>query len=599
MSDPVSTPLAPEPTNLTEASEEASETSPLVATPKSQPKLSYKQIGGFGGIAIIIILLATTNILSFIKLLAQSTDAQEICPLQDKILPLSYIKDNSTVLSVLHDAKFKAASIKKLSGAVQVDTQVGDAQPDVDEAPELWIKFKKFHEYLEKTFPTVYENLEVETVNTYGLVYTWKGSDASLKPLMLAAHQDVVPVQHDTLDDWTYPPFDGHYDGEILYGRGSFDCKNILIGILETIELLISQDFHPQRSVIAAFGFDEESSGMRGAQNIAKFLEEKLGRDSIYALIDEGAGVRMDDLTGRYVAAPCVGEKGYLDIEVELTTPGGHSSIPPDHTSIGIMSELVYMIEQNPFGTTLTEKNPILQYMQCLAVNSEMPSLVKKAILRAGFDKFANGLIMKSLSKVALTKSLILTSQAVDVISGGAKANALPESTKLKVNHRVSVEYTIEDIEEIFVSRVLKVAKTHNLRVTGFNQTYLEGDGVSGHFEISAANVLEPSPISPYNDTIWKYLAGTTRHVFEDLIFTNLTEPVIVAPAVMPANTDTRYYWNLTKNIFRYTPLFNNDPIHENRIHTVDERIKFESHLELIAFFFQYIQNVDTSDADN
>lgn len=164
-----------------------------------------------------------------------------------------------------------------------------------------------------------------------------------------------------------------------------------------------------------------------------------------------------------------VGEKGYLDIEVELTTPGGHSSIPPDHTSIGIMSELVYMIEQNPFGTTLTEKNPILQYMQCLAVNSEMPSLVKKTILRAGFDNYANGLIMKSLSKVALTKALILTSQAADVINGGAKANALPESTKLKVNHRVSVEYTIEDIEEIFVSRVLKVAKTHNLRVTAFN----------------------------------------------------------------------------------------------------------------------------------
>lgn len=34
-----------------------------------------------------------------------------------------------------------------------------------------------------------HSTLELTKVNTYGLVYVWKGTDSSLKPLLLAAHQ--------------------------------------------------------------------------------------------------------------------------------------------------------------------------------------------------------------------------------------------------------------------------------------------------------------------------------------------------------------------------------------------------------------------------
>ena len=77
----------------------------------------------------------------------------------------------------------------------------------------------------------------------------WKGSDPSLKPLLLLAHQDVVPVNPDTVDEWTHPPYSGYFDGqsyciriydtlsdeltgERVWGRGSSDDKSGLIGIL-------------------------------------------------------------------------------------------------------------------------------------------------------------------------------------------------------------------------------------------------------------------------------------------------------------------------------------------------------------------------------
>jgi len=37
---------------------------------------------------------------------------------------------------------------------------------------------------------------------------------------------------------------------------------------------------------------------------------------------------------GSIIAAPGIAEKGYIDVLVEVTTPGGHSSIPPAHTVI-------------------------------------------------------------------------------------------------------------------------------------------------------------------------------------------------------------------------------------------------------------------------
>ena len=58
-----------------------------------------------------------------------------------------------------------------------------------------------------------------------------------------------------------------------------------------------------------------------------------------------------------------------------------------------------------------------------------------------------------------MTKYLIRTSQALDIINGGEKANALPEHVKLLVNHRVAIGTSVAEVQENFVSRVVEVAK--------------------------------------------------------------------------------------------------------------------------------------------
>ena len=560
----------------------------------------------FGVIAIVAILITlfSTNLFSYLRIyLTSISNESSLCPLHDPIAPESFYKDNSTVLQILNDKKYKKDSIKRLAGAIQIDTQIFDNPPNVPDSPEYWKKFTKFHDYLEKTFPLVYKNLEATKINTYGLVYSWKGTDKDLKPLLLTAHQDTVPVQKDSLDQWTYPPFEGHYDGEFIYGRGASDCKNVLIAILETLEILLSNGYEPKRSIVAAFGFDEESSGLISSSRIGKYLEKTYGKDSFYALIDEGRGLGIDALTGTIIAKPSTGEKGYLDIQVELTTPGGHSSIPPDHTSIGIISELNYVIEKDPYRPILTEKNPILKYSQCVALHdpkNNIPRFLKKAFLRAGYDRIANAILIGKILENRFTKYLVRTSQAIDIINGGEKANALPEDTKVLINHRIAVESTVEEVKEHFVTRVVEVAKRHNISVVAYGEYVHKSESDSGLFNVTVnSKPLDAAPVTPTNDTVWSYLAGVTRHVYEDLVFTNITYPIVTVPSMLTGNTDTRHYWNLTRNIFRFSPGFISNFPGGTRIHSVDEKLPFDSHLQLQAWFYEYIQAIDTVKANN
>jgi Gly-Xaa carboxypeptidase len=235
------------------------------------------------------------------------------CPQMDALFPGQTTKELTQMDEYLQTEKFKNESIARLAGAVRIPTMSFDDMGKIGE-DKRWDIFYQFAQYLKDTFPLAHEKLDLEIVNVHGLVYTWKGSDESLKPTLLMAHQDVVPVPESTIPAWTHPPFDGVYDGKFIWGRGASDCKNSLIAILETIELLVTADFEPKRSIVLSFGFDEEISGREGAGHLAPFLLEKYGKDAFAIIIDEGAGVNT--LWGTHFATPGVAEKGYVDVEI-------------------------------------------------------------------------------------------------------------------------------------------------------------------------------------------------------------------------------------------------------------------------------------------
>ena len=101
---------------------------------------------------------------------------------------------------------------------------------------------------------------------------------------MLTAHQDVVPAS--SPDRWLHPPFEAYFDGKSVWGRGASDCKNNLIGILSRMELLLEKGWKPKRTVVLAFGFDEETGGARGAAKISEHLQQVWGKGGMELVID-------------------------------------------------------------------------------------------------------------------------------------------------------------------------------------------------------------------------------------------------------------------------------------------------------------------------
>ncbi len=183
----------------------------------------------------------------------------------------------------------------------------------ISHGPEARVETEAFlglHARLAASFPKVHATLEREIVSDYSLLYRWRGSDPSLKPILLNAHMDVVPVEPGTEARWTHPPFSGAIADGFIWGRGALDMKVSLTGLLEAIEHLLAQDFTPVRTVYLAFSHDEEAGGSRGTTTIARLLEERDIR--LLFTLDEGMPITHGIVPGVEKPAALVGlaEKG-------------------------------------------------------------------------------------------------------------------------------------------------------------------------------------------------------------------------------------------------------------------------------------------------
>jgi Gly-Xaa carboxypeptidase len=171
-------------------------------------------------------------------------------------------------------------------------------------------------------------------------------------------------------------------------------------------------------------------------------LHERYGDDGLAVVVDEGAG--FEEAWGTLFAKPGSAEKGSINVYVTVRSPGGHSSIPHDHTSIGILSELVYLLESTQYPTRLYEENPYFTQLQCGAAYSpkfdtKLKKLLDKRLQTRNTCTIKHDLLALEAAKQGPEiKYLLQTSQAVDVISGGVKVNALPERAQAVVNYRVN-----------------------------------------------------------------------------------------------------------------------------------------------------------------
>lgn len=254
--------------------------------------------GVFLGVTIVLALVLTLAGVLFVKALFYSAP--------------------STSIEAVDRVDVPAGAASRLSEAIQIQTI--SALPD--EAVRK-ARFQAFQAFLEKAYPLVHAALTVEKLNEFGLLYAWKGKNPGLKPILLLSHQDVVPVEEGTEADWTYPPFSGAIEEGFIWGRGAWDDKSTLLASLEALEKMLSEGRQPERTLMLAFGHDEEVGGRQGAGEIAKYLENQ-GVQFEFVL-DEGGVIGKGLVPGVAQPVALIGtaEKGYLTLELSAEGPGG------------------------------------------------------------------------------------------------------------------------------------------------------------------------------------------------------------------------------------------------------------------------------------
>ncbi|MGK2741999.1 M20 family peptidase [Tepidicaulis sp. LMO-SS28] len=439
----------------------------------------------------------------------------------------------------------ETAAAARLGEALQFRTISNQLPQEGDDAP-----FVEFRTWLEETYPAFHGATEREIINGASLLFTWQGSDASLDPVLLMSHIDVVPVMPGTEGAWEKPPFSGTVSDGFIWGRGAIDNKGSLIAMVEAAEHLAAQGFQPKRTLMFAFGHDEEIGGPEGNKVIGQMLKERGVR--LHWVADEGGIIAdglMPGIDGK-VALIGVAEKGYVSLSLTAHGKGGHSSMPPKQTAVGKLAEAIDKLQKHPFPGGI--EGPAKQMIDSLTPHS--PFLQRMA--------FANqwlfgSYIESQMSKSPASDAQMRTTIAPTMLRAGVKENVLPTSATGIVNFRI---HPRDDFES--VTAHVKEAVGEGVDVEIYNEGRL------------------PSSVSPTDSDGFKLLSETIRATFPG---------AAVAPNLVVGGTDARHYSEVSDNIYRFIPVVLG-PDDTARFHGTNERITVENMGQMVRFYVQFIE---------
>lgn len=442
------------------------------------------------------------------------------------------------------------AVAETLAGALRFRTVSSLTDPELNAG-----EFRKLQDYLQQRFPKLHATLQRETVGGLSLLYTWKGTDASAKPIALMAHQDVVPIEPGTESQWHAQPFAGDIRDGYVWGRGSWDDKGNLVAQMQAIEMLVASGFQPRQTIYLISGADEEVSGLRGARQIAALLQQRGVK--LDFVLDEGLFIGEGMMPGlaRPTALVGVAEKGYISVVLKARGTPGHASAPPPpgQTAISKMSAALRRLDEEQLPARLQ------------GVAREMFETVAPEM--GGFQRVAlsnlwlfGPLVQPQLEKAGSTNAMLRTTTALTIVQAGNKDNVIPGQAEATVNFRILPGETRQTVLQHVRAKV------------------------GPEFEVGElAGAVDPTGVSPTSAPSYQLLNRTLRSLYPD---------TIVTPALFVAGSDSHHFTGLTDNIYRFAPI-RVKPQDLRRLHGTDERLAIANLGELVRFYHQLLRNVN------
>lgn len=408
--------------------------------------------------------------------------------------------------------------------------------------------FEAFHKVLDEEFPNVKQTCEKIEVGGDVLLYKWRGK-SSARPLVLMAHQDVVPAVG---GDWKYPPFSATVVDGKVYGRGAMDCKNTLFSTIQAVDELIEQGFVPEQDVYLSYSDNEETSGPGASMARDWFKSQGI---TPFLVVDEGGAIikKAFGLMKKDVAAVGILEKGYADVKFIAHGKGGHSSQPPKHTPIARLAAFVNYCEHHTvFKPKMSKAAKAMIYGLGDALASPLKVFCKTIGLTGWW-------VSKLAPKInaAYGNSMFATTMVFTMSSGASAPNVIPQDAWVVANLR----FAPTDKSEDCFNKLRKLAKKYDL-------------------EVEVLQSREASPMIDINGEGYQMYKKALNEVYPD---------VAVVPYLMFGGTDCRVLQQISTNAIRCTPCaLSFDQL--GGMHASNENVDIKSLEECVGFFKKFVQ---------
>ncbi len=379
------------------------------------------------------------------------------------------------------------------------------------------------------------------------------------KPLLLAAHADVVGVER---EKWSVEPFAGIAKDGYIYGRGAIDVKGGLAVFAQAVLDLAAKKVPLDRDIILLSEADEEG-GLYGTGWLAQVAWDKI--DCEFSL-NEGGWIVKDAKTGKvqYVSISTA-DKSSLNLLIRAKGTSTHSSMPLADNAIFRLARALAKLSAYDTKPKLTPSTK--NFFLTLSETSEEPLKTHFRHLATSTNPAEIAAADKAISQDALLHAIMRNTIAPVFLNAGFRGNVIPGSADATINFRIIPGTTagelIDELSTVINDPMVEVTTSPLVLAAGANAPPEQRAVLAKAMEIRRNGMTE----STQDTDLYRALVKHAQRTYPG---------ALVTPYLFQAGTDA-YAWRArgipVYGIYPY-PITAEDL---KRMHGNDERVEVAS----------------------
>lgn len=375
------------------------------------------------------------------------------------------------------------------------------------------------------------------------------------RPVLLIGHLDVVEARR---EDWTTDPFQFVEKDGYFYGRGTQDMKGGDAIHVTTLIRLKREGYQPDCDIILALTADEEGGKSNGVDWLLKNRRDLI--DAEFVINQDGGGMNTRAGKPVYMSMDAT-EKLYGDFQLQVTNPGGHSSLPIPDNAIYHLVDALKRLQDYKFPFELNEVTRAF-FERMATIRPGQDAADMRNILKTSPDPGA----IARLSANPIFNSTMQTTCVATRLNAGHANNALPQRALANVNCRILPGHSREEVRQDLI-RVLDDPKVE-VRYVGNDGTVLaRAPDQPGLPPVK----LRPDVMNPFEGTVEAMWPG-----------------IPVVPTMATGASDGVYTNAAGMPTFGICGIAID--LGDTRAHGRDERVRVQSYDQGVDFFYRFLK---------